>query len=489
MTLFSRAIALALGAACLLLGPPSARAEMYRWVDEQGRVHWSNTPRAGAEKQASPERERGGFYNGGERAAAAIRYQGSTPARGLQLEFPILLELPGPGGGKTLIGQKRYGPKCLQSAGRITVPTQAIVDGAPLTRMAVGFEGVARKLGYRVVEAGGPAAPSPIAGGGRVESLILTSTITDIQFDVCVPAFSRTRGDLYSRSSAKMSVRWELREPLTGRVLYSGKTRGGYRDGTLRRSDDALDAIVKAHSSAAERLFADAAFAALLDPDEPEARRMLEATRRELTHAPLPPLDIRYAGHMGLFKRFDFDQLRRSTVTVKSGPGHGSGFLLAGRHYVLTNWHVVRASPDDLRVVFGASTGVPAQVVRGDPDRDVALLKLARPAPVEPLALATAAPQVGDVIYVIGTPLDQSLRQSVTRGIVSANRTMNGLAFLQTDAAISPGNSGGPAFNERGEVIGLAVAGIFSRAGGSMNINYLIPIDDALRRMSVVARR
>jgi S1-C subfamily serine protease len=486
----SRAIAVVSFVAIgLALASDPATAEMYRWVDENGRVHWTDTPRAGAQKQDAAGEARA-FYNGGEGPAAGIRYQGNRPARALRLEFPILVDLEGRGGGEKLVGRKSYGPKCNRSAGRITVPTRAIVDGGPLAEMAESFDEVASGLGYRLLDGeAAPASPSAIGSGRAVDFLLLGSTITDIEFDVCVPAVSRTTGDVYSRSTARVGVTWELREPTTGRVLHTANTRGAYRDGTLRRSEDALDAIVQAYSSAASRLFADARFTALLDPGDEDVERMVEASRRQLSSAPLPALPIRYAGQTGLFKRFDFETLRRSTVTVKTGPGHGSGFLLAGRSYVLTNWHVVRGSADDIRVVFEESEGIAARIVRADVDRDVALLQLEREAPVEALALANARPQVGDVIYVIGTPLDESLRQTVTRGIVSATRTMQGFDFLQTDAAISPGNSGGPAFNERGEVIGLAVAGIFSRAGGSMNINYLIPIDDALRRMSVVAGR
>lgn len=473
------------------LAPGPATAEMYRWVDENGRVHWSDTPRAGAERHEGDAGESAGFYNGGEDTAAGIRYEGSRPSRPLRLELPILLALGGPGGGATLIGEKRYGPQCRRSAGRITVPSQAIVDGAPMSQMATGFARVADDLGYRVeTEAAGPASAAPLAGGAAAQSLRLTSTITDIEFDVCVPAISRTTGEVYSRSSARIRVSWDLREPATGRSLHTVETRGAHRDGTLRRSEDALDAMVKAYASAASKLFADARFTALLDPGDPAVQRLAEDRRRELASAPLPPLAIRYAGPKGAAERFDFDRLRRSTVTVRSGAGHGSGFLLAGRRYVLTNWHVVRGAPEgSLQVAFDESQTLPARVVRADVDRDVALLALSGDASVDALELATARPRVGDVVYVIGTPLDESLRQTVTRGIVSAERQVGGMPFLQTDAAISPGNSGGPAFNERGEVIGIAVAGIFSRAGGSMNINYLIPIDDALRRMSVVADR
>jgi serine protease Do len=81
----------------------------------------------------------------------------------------------------------------------------------------------------------------------------------------------------------------------------------------------------------------------------------------------------------------------------------------------------------------------------------------------------------------VGTPLDEKLSLSVTKGIISQHRVMKDQPYYQTDAVINKGNSGGPAFNEQGEVIGMAVAGVFAKDGAGMGINYLIPIDEALR--------
>ena len=91
----------------------------------------------------------------------------------------------------------------------------------------------------------------------------------------------------------------------------------------------------------------------------------------------------------------------------------------------------------------------------------------------------------GDTVYVIGTPLDVSLSNTVTKGVYSAHRRLNGLPFYQTDAAINAGNSGGPAFNEQGELVGISVAGLFTREGASLNVNYLIPIDNAVTILNI----
>jgi S1-C subfamily serine protease len=112
--------------------------------------------------------------------------------------------------------------------------------------------------------------------------------------------------------------------------------------------------------------------------------------------------------------------------------------------------------------------------------RDVALVELDELPPYEPLAVCRARADVGETVYVVGTPLDEKLSLTVTKGIISQHRTLKDQTYYQTDAVINKGNSGGPAFNEQGEVIGIAVAATFARGGGGLGINYLIPIDDAL---------
>ena len=88
--------------------------------------------------------------------------------------------------------------------------------------------------------------------------------------------------------------------------------------------------------------------------------------------------------------------------------------------------------------------------------------------------------------FTFGTPLSEKLSSTVTRGIISANRFLEDKqAYYQTDASINPGNSGGPAVNKFGEVIGIAVAGLINRSGSSVNINFLIPIEEAIKTLNI----
>lgn len=159
----------------------------------------------------------------------------------------------------------------------------------------------------------------------------------------------------------------------------------------------------------------------------------------------------------------------------------GSGFIVSGDGYILTNAHVV-AQGRDISVRLADRREFKARLVGLDPVADVALLKIeAAGLPV----VATGDPErseVGDWVVAIGAPYGFS--QSATAGIISAKgRVLPGadyLSFLQTDVPINPGNSGGPLFNLRGQVIGIN-SRIYSNSGGYQGLSFAIPIDVAMR--------
>ena len=154
----------------------------------------------------------------------------------------------------------------------------------------------------------------------------------------------------------------------------------------------------------------------------------------------------------------------------------GSGFVVDASGYIVTNNHVI-ADAAEITIIFADDSTLEATLVGRDPKTDVALLK------VEPEAPLTAVPwgnsdsaKVGNWVVAIGNPF--GLGNSVTAGIISARaRDINAGPFddfLQTDASINRGNSGGPLFNMDGEVIGINTA-IYSPSGGSVGIGFAIP--------------
>ena len=176
-----------------------------------------------------------------------------------------------------------------------------------------------------------------------------------------------------------------------------------------------------------------------------------------------------------------------SVVLIESGGGHGSGFLVSSDGYVMTAQHVVGADKH-VKIRWPDGLERDGEVIRSDKRRDVAIIKTdSRGRP--PLALRRETPQPGDTVFAIGAPLDVKFQSTVTRGVASANRILDGFSFIQSDVTISPGNSGGPLLDEKGQVLGIC--DLTFRPGGRdepTGINYFVPIRDALDFLSAEQR-
>jgi serine protease Do len=179
----------------------------------------------------------------------------------------------------------------------------------------------------------------------------------------------------------------------------------------------------------------------------------------------------------------EFRQFFHNFQTPRRGPtrGVGSGFIIDSNGIVLTNAHVVDGA-DHVSVKLTDKREFNAKVLGVDKTTDIAVLKIdAKDLP----AVKTGDPaqtKVGSWVVAIGQPF--GFENTVTSGIVSAkSRALpedSYVRFIQTDAAVNPGNSGGPLFNLKGEVIGIN-SQIFSRSGGSQGLAFAIPIDVAMQ--------
>lgn len=165
-----------------------------------------------------------------------------------------------------------------------------------------------------------------------------------------------------------------------------------------------------------------------------------------------------------------------SEPTPRRAQSLGSGFIIDPAGYIVTNNHVIEGA-DEVSVTLQDNTTLKAEIVGRDESGDIALLKVKsdKPLPTVPFGDSSAS-RVGDWVLAIGNPF--GLGGSVTAGIISARgRDIHQGQyddFIQTDAAINRGNSGGPLFNMDGQVIGINTA-IFSPSGGSIGIGFSIP--------------
>ncbi|GDX79338.1 hypothetical protein LBMAG42_11490 [Deltaproteobacteria bacterium] len=278
---------------------------------------------------------------------------------------------------------------------------------------------------------------------GTNTGLALHSMVTEAE---CVP--------VGQARSCEVAVRWTLRDPATGETVYTGLTRGLAPD---------AEASVK---DATDRLLSRQAFLTTIDamkrsvPPEVVLRRCADPA-----HA--LPSGMKLA--LG------------ATVFVEVPAGTGSGAVISPDGWVLTAAHVV-SGETAIKVRTRTGTSVPARVVAMDVRQDVALLR-AKGEAWACLPLAAAPAEVGDELYAIGSPLGEALEFSVSKGIVSGARRVGDVRFLQTDASLNPGNSGGPLVGMDGSV--LAVVSWKVAGEGMEGLGFGVPVDATLEKLSL----
>ena len=206
--------------------------------------------------------------------------------------------------------------------------------------------------------------------------------------------------------------------------------------------------------------------------------KVIKRRRRSFTHPYGRGGDDPFGGFFGddFLDRF-FGERPQRDYKLRS---LGSGFIIDKDGYIITNNHVIEGA-DEIKVRLSDKEEFDAKIIGRDVKTDVALIKIDPPngLPVAKLGNSDEL-KVGEWVMAIGNPF--GLDQTVTVGIVSAGGRRIGAGpyedFIQTDAAINQGNSGGPLFNTRGEVVGVNTA-IFSTSGGNIGIGFAIPVNMA----------
>jgi serine protease Do len=180
---------------------------------------------------------------------------------------------------------------------------------------------------------------------------------------------------------------------------------------------------------------------------------------------------------------------RRQRAQVGRSTSLGSGVIVSKEGHILTNHHVI-ADMTEIRVQLTDGRNMPAKLIGSDAATDIAVIRV-EDAKVEPLVLGNSDDLlVGQQVFAVGNPY--GLEGSVSRGIVSAKRERmssdSGMEFIQHDAAVNRGNSGGPLLNLRGEIIGIN-SQIYSQTGGWQGISFAIPSNTARRIMESIVSR
>ena len=176
------------------------------------------------------------------------------------------------------------------------------------------------------------------------------------------------------------------------------------------------------------------------------------------------------------------NEFLKSTVSIKVDEGHGSGIVASEDGLIITNYHVI-AGTKNIEVIFNDGSKAKAEIVRKNANADLALLKVHRDS-LRPLEISESNdPEIGIDVWAIGTPKSLELGQSVSKGIISGIRMANDMTYIQTDAKVSPGNSGGALITREGVVLGIVSSKLI--ALGTEGIGFAILGSDIFSRLKL----
>ncbi|MET3120890.1 serine protease Do [Oxalobacteraceae bacterium GrIS 2.11] len=316
----------------------------------------------------------------------------------------------------------------------------------------------ALKAGYPKHQAGESAFEQKIGSDADFKAGV---TLTDLKYSIC-----GTGNDVTGSGYVKM--KWELFSVLRQKVVYTKAIEASFsnKSGAGINGDDFFRKLIEAE---VDNLLAETDFVSAFESgDGGSDTKAVEAVIALKSTVPAK-VDVQKSSIA----------IQSAVVTVESGLGVGSGFFISDDGYLLTNEHVVGgAKYVKLKTLNGKS--LIGQVIRIDSIRDVALIKT-ESGGMPILAVSKSVPVTGESVYAIGSPYGEQLAGTMTQGVLSSRRVLEGVTYLQSDASISHGNSGGPLIDATGAVIGIAQI-IVGKSGG---INLFIPIDEALEKLSV----
>lgn len=298
-------------------------------------------------------------------------------------------------------------------------------------------------------------------------------------------------GELY------LKIQWAVYDHLRRKVVYKTQTEG-YTDRKTFNIDGLTLMMNEAFSMAAHNLGADPQFRDLIfygiKPEKDWAAQKQDDQRPRL-YDPQEAVVIQNLPVSMQPIAEHIDATKQVAVLISQGTGHGSGYFITQKGHILTNAHVVG---DARRVRVETAENkkkLVAEVLRTDKVRDVALLRLEEMPDdlnIVTMPIRTQWPQVSEDIYALGAPQYRKLRDTLSKGIVSAHREkikVSGVRmdFIQGDVPVHGGNSGGPLFDAQGNIVGMCVSGYsFNEHQANESLNFFIPIGDALEKLNIV---
>lgn len=174
----------------------------------------------------------------------------------------------------------------------------------------------------------------------------------------------------------------------------------------------------------------------------------------------------------------------KSTIAVTTKEGFGSGFIVSGDGYIITNYHVIAGQDSSVKVLLSEKDSVSARVVRYSEMADLALLKIDRTFNYMVHLDGSVESSPADEVFAIGNPMSMELGQTISKGIISGLRkNAAGVNIIQTDVSVNPGNSGGPLLLPNGKLIGVVSSKLFGR--GVEGVGFGVAVDHVMKMLNV----
>ncbi len=283
------------------------------------------------------------------------------------------------------------------------------------------------------------------------------------------------------KTEVTLSIDWEVLDLASRDVVYRRESTG---DAAVGGTSGA--AVNHAFQAAFLTVLQDTAFVRAFAQTPVSAAQEIQPVSANWPRpAPGPNdvLTIRRSDLRPAAERTALERALKATITLVGNRASGSAFLITRHGLGLTNYHVI-AAQHSMEARLPDGRRLPVRVLRSDSLVDAALIEVACDSQCTTLEVdPSLAVEVGAEVYAVGTPVSESLRNTVTRGIISGIRREQGMTLLQTDAAINPGNSGGPLIDARsGLAYGIITFKISGRAEG---LGFGVAVSDALRVLGV----
>lgn len=308
---------------------------------------------------------------------------------------------------------------------------------------------------------------------GKPPRFILAGTVVYLNTKLRYKKPSVKSADPYT-GYTELTVKWEVMDMAQGKVVLSKEEESRIARRTSKYSTEELD--INSFILTLVQFFSSSEFEDLLAKTE-ELDFIPRSIDVDDTLAIEPVAIPNHKSSMAMIQ-----YASNSCVTVITDAGHGSGVVIGQNGLILSAEHVVSGA-NTVDVLFSDGLKMGANVVRADPLNDVVLLEISGEGyQALPLAVNHDA-TLGEEVLTIGTPAELELGQSIAKGIVSGKRKVEGNIFIQTDMAVSPGNSGGPLLNSKGEIIGVVQRKVV--AEGVEGIGFAIPINVAAEALGL----